>query len=549
MTRPWDSRIARILVLPLRGTSVRPNHLTTLGLLTGLTSAALYAHGGTHGADLGAVLLVAAMIVDHADGELARMTGTTSELGRAYDRVADLSVKLCTFLGMGLGLGPEVLGGWGAALGASAGLALLTIFGARSALARRRGDAALTQPALAGFEIEDVLYLIAPVTWLGGLPSFVAAAGLGAPLFALWTLYGLQRAVAADRGRAGGGGVLWVSRSSSAQSWARPGLAIGVALFTIVIAYHGVGEVARAVAAAGWGLLAVAAFHAVPLVADALGWRSLLSGVARPSAVTFVRARWIGESVNGLLPVLQVGGNVAKARALARARVPGVLAGASVVVDVTLVVLTQILFALLGVAILVAHFGGGAILVPVLVGTALTFLMAAGFVAAQRAGLFGAGLRLVERLGGHLGLGEGFSAQRAGELDAGVLALYGKRRAVIASASWHLASWLVGTGEVWLALYFLGHPVTLPSALLLESLGQAVRAAAFAVPGALGVQEGGFVVLGALVGLDPQTCLALSLCKRARELLLGLPGLVMWQAGASRSSLDETGDRVEVARV
>lgn len=65
-----------------------------------------------------------------------------------------------------------------------------------------------------------------------------------------------------------------------------------------------------------------------------------------------------------------------------------------------------------------------------------------------------------------------------------------------------------------------------------ESLGQAVRAAAFAVPGALGVQEGGYVVLGGALGIPPDTCLALSLAKRAREILLGLPGLLAWRADA-----------------
>ncbi len=90
----------------------------------------------------------------------------------------------------------------------------------------------------------------------------------------------------------------------------------------------------------------------------------------------------------------------------------------------------------------------------------------------------------------------------------------------------------MGVGEVWLALSFLGHPVSLLSAMMLESLGQAVRAGAFAVPGALGVQEGGYVMLGRVLGLGPETALALSLAKRVRELLLGIPGLIAWQLDA-----------------
>jgi uncharacterized membrane protein YbhN (UPF0104 family) len=72
----------------------------------------------------------------------------------------------------------------------------------------------------------------------------------------------------------------------------------------------------------------------------------------------------------------------------------------------------------------------------------------------------------------------------------------------------------------------VNHPVSWFNALLLESLGQAIRGAAFAIPGALGVQEGGYLLLAPLAGLPPDTALALSLAKRAREMLLGIPGLL-----------------------
>ena len=77
-------------------------------------------------------------------------------------------------------------------------------------------------------------------------------------------------------------------------------------------------------------------------------------------------------------------------------------------------------------------------------------------------------------------------------------------------------------------LGFLEHPVSWSEALLLESLGQAIRGAGFAVPGALGIQEGGYLLLAPLAGLPPQAALALSLAKRAREVLWALPGLLWW---------------------
>jgi putative membrane protein len=304
------------------------------------------------------------------------------------------------------------------------------------------------------------------------------------------------------------------------------GLAVGLALFTGLLAYRGVGEVVAAVGVAGIGVFGVAAFHLVPMFADAVGWRRLLPARERPDAATMLWARWIGESVNGLLPVLQIGGNVVKARLLAERGVPGPRAGASVVVDVTLVVTSQMLFTLLGLGLLAARLGGGETWRAAAVGAVLMALALAGFHAFQRRGGFA---RLARRIEG-MTSGEWTSlVASAGELDRAVGDLYADRRTIGAAWAWHLASWLVGVGEVWLALRCLGAPVDLPTAALLESLGQAVRASAFAVPGALGIQEGGYLALGAALGIPPTTALALSLVKRVRELVLGIPGLVSWQ--------------------
>lgn len=184
-TKPWDSRLAYWLVSPLRGTRVHPNHLTTLGLLTGLAAATLIASGNPTAMNAGAFVFVVSAIIDHADGELARMTGQTSAFGHVYDRTADLIVKLSMFTGMGFGVRKEH-DVWGPACGAIGGMALVAIFLMRGEQARRRGPSALAQPAAGGFEIEDVLYVIAPVTWLGWLPGFVVGVAIGAPCFALW---------------------------------------------------------------------------------------------------------------------------------------------------------------------------------------------------------------------------------------------------------------------------------------------------------------------------------------------------------------------------
>lgn len=184
-TAPWDSRLARLLITPLRNTRVHPNHLTTAGLLVGLGAAALFA-GGANTARWGAGVYVLSALLDHADGELARLAGKTSAFGHLYDRLADLIVKLSLFTGMGMGLRHGVLGNWAPFLGIVAGASVVLIFALRSELARRRGEQSLPQPSAGGFEIEDILYVIAPVTWCGFLAPFLVGAGIGAPLFTLW---------------------------------------------------------------------------------------------------------------------------------------------------------------------------------------------------------------------------------------------------------------------------------------------------------------------------------------------------------------------------
>ncbi len=305
------------------------------------------------------------------------------------------------------------------------------------------------------------------------------------------------------------------------------GLVAGVGLFAAIIAWQGVGDVAKALSRAGWGIIAIVLLHLPPLWSDAMGWRSLFPPGQRPPRRTMLRARWIGESVNDLLPVLQMGGNVVKAWLLVGRGIQVDRAGASVVVDVTIVVLTQILFTLLGIGIVAPTLGSRGSLVAVLAGTGIMAILLAGFYAAQRRGFFSIVVRVSRRI---LGATEWLTfSNGAATIDVEVLRLYGESRTLVVSGFWHILSWFLGIGEVWLALRLLGHPVDLGTALLFESLGQAIRTGAFAVPGALGIQEGGYILVGGALGIEPGIALALSLARRVRELLLGLPGLAAWQ--------------------
>jgi len=306
--------------------------------------------------------------------------------------------------------------------------------------------------------------------------------------------------------------------------------ATGLALLVALVVGQGIGDLARALAGAGWWLAVLVALHTLPLLADAMAWRALIASPARPSIATAVLVRWIGESVNGLLPAAQIGGEVVRARAAALRGVPGVVAGASVTVDLTLGVAVQIVLTLVGVGLLVTAREGdanGVLVVTVLAGVAVIALLVGLFYAVQRGGLF----HFLARVAGRLGRTADWTrvTGAAAALDGAIAALYRDPGRLVASTLWRTAGWLLGAGEVWLALYALGRPVPIEDALMLEILGQAVRSGAFFVPAGLGVQEGGLMLLGGAVGVMPTTALALSLVKRVREISLGVPGLVTWQ--------------------
>jgi len=313
-----------------------------------------------------------------------------------------------------------------------------------------------------------------------------------------------------------------------AATWA---LSAGVLLFIGVLVSQGLPAVVATLALAGWGLLLVAIFHLLPLALDAMAIRVLFgpaSGGAAPRPMRdALLARWVGESANSLMPAGQLGGPVLMTRRLASNGMALSEAAAAITVSTTLQTFAQIAFALLGVASLGAqasHISPHALRVSSLIASGLLAVQVGGFYWMQRRGLFSKLMRAARRFAGKRDWSEWMS--QAESIDRAVQVTYGRSGPVAASFLLSLVGWLVGTGEVYLILQLVHHPVGWLDALMLESLGQAIRGAAFAIPGALGVQEGGYLLLAPLAGLPPDAALALSLAKRARELLLGVPGLL-----------------------
>jgi len=202
------------------------------------------------------------------------------------------------------------------------------------------------------------------------------------------------------------------------------------------------------------------------------------------------------------------------------------------VVDLTAEALAQLAFTIIGVAVWFARHPAGEVGRWALIGVALGLPLVVGLLLVQRSPL----VRLIETLPARL-MPRHFKAPDEAEGTlATIEAIYADRPRVAGAASLHLVAWLVGTGEAAIALIMLGHRLPLLDVVAMEAFITALRAAAFVVPAALGVQEGAYIVIGAALGLPPEIALAVSLLKRGREILLGAPGVIVWQLIEARTT-------------
>jgi len=309
----------------------------------------------------------------------------------------------------------------------------------------------------------------------------------------------------------------------------------GAALFTALLIHQGVGQVLNAFATGEWGILGVVVYHLIPIFLDAIAWWVLFPRPDRLPLFQLFWMRWIGESISALVPSAAVGGDVVRARlaAIHGASIP--VAAGTVVVDITLGIFVQAGFTLLGLMLLVTATGKSSFVGPTLVGVVIALFAFVGFYFVQRLGIFSFLGRIITRLAGSK---DWQSLVQSGETwDQTIGSLYARRRAVVACCVWTISSLVVGSGEIWLALWFLDLPDSFLNALILQSMVLTIRSAAFAVPAGLGVQEGGYLLVGSLLGIPGDGAFALSLVWRAREIGLGIPALIAWQVIEARRLL------------
>ena len=186
--RPLDARLAGMLVYPLRNTAVTPNHITTLRMLFGIAACVLLGMGTFASANAGALCFVVSAFLDHADGELARITGNKSKFGHYYDLASDAVSDILLFVGIGIGLSHSSLASGGLLMGLLAGVSVAAIFFMRVQIGAMTGQERIDMPNIGLFEIEDVLYLLPLITYFELLQPFLIVAVIGAPVFALLTL-------------------------------------------------------------------------------------------------------------------------------------------------------------------------------------------------------------------------------------------------------------------------------------------------------------------------------------------------------------------------
>jgi archaetidylinositol phosphate synthase len=191
----WTHRLARLAVRPLVGRGVTPNHLTTLRLLTGGASCAALATGDPSWLLSSAWLWLASAFLDRADGELARIGGMSTPAGHHYDFIADTLVNSGFFVAAGIGLRHSSLGGDAVWLGLWTGLALILCGTWSELLERREPPGTRAYAGAFGFDLDDLLYLLAPIIWFGWLVPLLVGGSLGSTCMMVLTGWRLRRLI------------------------------------------------------------------------------------------------------------------------------------------------------------------------------------------------------------------------------------------------------------------------------------------------------------------------------------------------------------------
>lgn len=301
---------------------------------------------------------------------------------------------------------------------------------------------------------------------------------------------------------------------------------VGLLLALVLVAWFGVGNIATAVGRIGWpefGL--IVGWQFVLFAILGLGWFAILPSHTVRAVWLPIWGRMVRDASSNCLPFSQVGGFIFGARAVTLHGIEWHTATASTVVDVTSEFLAQIAFAGIGLAILLSRAPSSGLAVPMEIGLGLAVMGCFAFVWLQQ----GAG-PMFSKLGRRIA-GRWFedAQERVEILQAELGLIYGHTPRLALGFLIHLAGWLAAGAAGWIAYNALGVPLDFDDALAIEALLSAAAAMAFLVPVNAGVQEAGYAGLGAIFGVAPEISLGVSLVRRARDIVVGVPILLLWQ--------------------
>lgn len=311
--------------------------------------------------------------------------------------------------------------------------------------------------------------------------------------------------------------------------------ALGVVLLCYLLTRVGLGAVLTAAASVGWPGFALLCLASLLLCAF-LGatWGVLLPRSVGVAPSVFVWARMVRDAAADVLPFSQIGGMALGARAAILHGAPSALAWGSMIIDVTTEMLAQIAYVALGILVIWLNMPHTALTRTVTTATSAALLLAlvagGGFLGVQRYGHHWIASRLMGRVSSG---SSAYTSAIATALDE----IYHSRSRVAISLGGHFLGWVANAGCAWIAFRLVGASVDFVSVLAVESLVYASRSAGFFIPNALGVQEAAYTVLAPLLGVGKELALAVSLLKRARDLAIGVPVLLIWQAFEGRRAL------------
>jgi putative membrane protein len=313
------------------------------------------------------------------------------------------------------------------------------------------------------------------------------------------------------------------------------GLLIGLASLALLMAWQGFAVIFDRLSTVNLSILLITVFALPELLFSSAGWLYAFSPNVRPRFRDATVAMWIGNSVNLLLPLATIGGDLVKIRELTCHSVPTNDAVASIVLDKTAHLVSILLWAFMGLIALYAIDPFSESLTLVSVAILFLALGITTVIAIQCIGAVGWSANFATKISKKAWLRPLVDGMIS--VDTRLRDAYRQPRSMIMNSAFKLCARIVLAGEVWLAAYLMGYPIGILECIMLKGLSMAVRNIAFVVPGALGIQEGSFVVLGAFVGLPADLMLSVSLATRMRELLVGVPGLIAWQFAEGRRAL------------